>query len=307
MTPWTTKDIPPQTGRLAVVTGGTGGLGFEIALALACAGAEVVVAGRNSEKGSVAVERIQRAKPDGAVYFELLDLASLASVHAFAGRLNGKGKALDLLVNNAGVAASPTRRVTEDGFELQFGTNHLGHFALTGLLLPLLRRGASSRVVTMSSLGHRGGKINFDDLQGEKEYKPFAAYPQSKLANLLFALELQRRSDAGGWGIMSLAAHPGFARTELMANAGTSGIMAILNDLLAPFASHSAAEGALPALFAATSPDAVPMGYYGPGKMFEMKGPVAPAVIAKQAKDEAVARRLWEVSEKLTGVSFPAV
>lgn len=302
---WTTKDIPPQAGQLAVVTGGTGGLGFEIALALAGTGAEVVLAGRNAEKGRAAVEKIERAKPIGKVHFEPLDLANLASIHAFAERLKEQNRTLNLLVNNAGLA-SPKRRVTADGFELQFGTNHLGHFALTGLLLPLLRRGQSSRVVTLSSQGHRGGKINFDDLQGEKAYKAFAAYPQSKLANLLFALELQRQSDAHGWGIMSTAAHPGFARTELMSNAG-GGVMVLLSKLLAPFASQSAAAGALSALFAATSPDAAPMGYYGPANLFEMKGPVAHASIAKQAKDEAIARKLWKVSERLTSVYFPAV
>lgn len=304
MKEWTTNDMPPQISKLAIITGATGGLGYEIALALAKVGAEVIVAGRNSDKGRTAVERLQRSTV-GKLRFEPLDLASLSSVRAFADRIIGQDKPIDMLVNNAGVMALPKRLTTRDGFEMQFGTNHLGHFALTGLLLPLLCRAAAPRVVTMSSLAQRTGKIDFSDLQGEQTYSPGAAYAQSKLANVLFSQELQRRSERQGWGITSVAAHPGSAKTNLIVNGpGTTGLLGWLDKLLGPFLSHSAAEGALPALFAATSPNAIPSGYYGPKNVFEMKGPVATAKIAPRALDTDVAEMLWTVSEDLTSVRF---
>ena len=307
MNPWSVADIPPQNGKLAVVTGATGGLGYETALALARAGADVLVTGRNAEKGRVAIEQIKRAVPSAKVRFAMLDLASLASIRAFAASLLANGRPLDLLINNAGVMDLPTRRLTEDGFELQFGTNHLCHFALTALLLPLLRKAQAPRVVNVSSLAHRGGKIDFGNLQAERKYNSWAAYQQSKLANLLFTFELQRRSDAFGWGLMSNAAHPGYARTELIPNGpGTGGLKGIGMKVLGSFMSQSAAAGALPTLFAATSPEAAPNGYYGPNGFYELKGPVAPAQVFPQAKNEAVARKLWEVSEQLTGVKWPA-
>jgi NAD(P)-dependent dehydrogenase (short-subunit alcohol dehydrogenase family) len=240
------------------------------------------------------------------VRFEMLDLANLASVRAFAARMIARGQPLDLLINNAGVMDLPARRLTEDGFEMQFGTNHLSHFALTGLLLPLLVRAEAPRVVNVSSLAHRGGKIDFDNLQAERKYKSWPAYQQSKLANLLFTFELQRRSDAYGWGVMSNAAHPGYARTDLIPNGpGTGGVKGVLAKIFGSFMSHSAADGALPTLFAATSPAAAPEGYYGPNGFYELKGPVAPAKVFPQAKDEGVARKLWAVSEQLTGVTWP--
>jgi NAD(P)-dependent dehydrogenase (short-subunit alcohol dehydrogenase family) len=307
MNSWSVADIPPQSGKLAVLTGATGGLGYETALALARAGAEVLVTGRNAEKGRVAIEQIKRAVPSAKVRFAMLDLASLASIRAFAASMLANGRPLDLLINNAGVMDLPTRRLTEDGFELQFGTNHLSHFALTALLLPLLRKAQAPRVVNVSSLAHRGGKIDFSNLQAERKYNSWAAYQQSKLANLLFTFELQRRSDAYGWGLMSNAAHPGYARTELIPNGpGTGGLKGIGMKVLGSFMSHSAAAGALPTLFAATSPEAAPNGYYGPNGFYELKGPVAPAKVFPQAKDEAVARKLWEISEQLTGVKWPA-
>ena len=307
MNPWSIADIPPQSGKLAVITGATGGLGYETALVLANAGAEVLVTGRNGEKGRVAIERIKRAVPSAKVRFEMLDLASLASIRAFAAKMVANGQPLDLLINNAGVMDLPTRRLTEDGFEMQFGTNHLSHFALTGLLLPLLRRAEAPRVVNVSSLAHRGGKIDFDNLQAERKYRSWPAYQQSKLANLLFTFELQRRSDAFGWGLMSNAAHPGYARTDLIPNGpGSGGVKGLGARLLGFFMSHSAAAGALPTLFAATSPEAAPAGYYGPNGFYELKGQVAPAKIFPQAKDEAVARKLWEASERLTAVKWPA-
>ena len=307
MNPWSVADIPPQNGKLAVVTGATGGLGYETALALARAGADVLVTGRNAEKGRVAIEQIKRAVQSAKVRFAMLDLASLTSIRAFAASMLANGRPLDLLINNAGVMNLPTRRLTEDGFELQFGTNHLSHFALTALLLPLLRKAQAPRVVNVSSLAHRGGKIDFSNLQAERKYNSWAAYQQSKLANLLFTFELQRRSDAYGWGLMSNAAHPGYARTELIPNGpGTGGLKGIGMKVLGSFMSHSAAAGALPTLFAATSPEAAPNGYYGPNGFYELKGPVAPAQVFPHAEDEAVAHKLWEVSQQLTGVKWPA-
>jgi NAD(P)-dependent dehydrogenase (short-subunit alcohol dehydrogenase family) len=303
MAGWTVSDIPSQAGRSAVVTG-PGGLGYETALALARAGAEVILAGRSPERGEAAVKQIKAAVPNAGIHFELLDLASLASVEAFAGRLAAR-TSLDLLINNAGVMAPPRRQITRDGFELQLGVNYLGHFALTARLLPLLRQGRDARVINLSSIAHRGGKIHFDDLQFERRYQPWPAYQQSKLAMLMFALELQRRSDAGRWGLKSIAAHPGFARTELIAKGpGESSPFARATSLITPLFSHSAAEGALPTLFAATAPEAAKGGYYGPAGFMEMKGPPKAAQIMPQAKAPAAAARLWEESERLTGVLF---
>jgi NAD(P)-dependent dehydrogenase (short-subunit alcohol dehydrogenase family) len=308
MTDWSTADIPPLNGKTAVVTGATGGLGYETALALARAGTEVVLTGRNDATGQNAIQKIRGRFPNAKVSYETLDLASLASVADFARRFSSAHASLDLLINNAGVMALPMRQVTSDGFEMQFGTNYLGHYALTAHLLPWLRRSDAPRVVNLSSLAHRVGAINFDDLQGARSYSPVKAYSQSKLAMLMFALELQRRSDAAGWGLMSNAAHPGYARTDLIAKGpGTSGLMWQISKLLQPFASQSAAEGALPTLFAATSPEAKPAGYYGPNGFYELKGAPAPAKIMPRAKDAVVAARLWDVSATLTGVSFDQV
>jgi NAD(P)-dependent dehydrogenase (short-subunit alcohol dehydrogenase family) len=308
MTGWTTADIPPLNGKTAVITGATGGLGYETALALAGAGAAVVLTGRNEAKGRHALQQIRSQFPNAGITYENLDLAKLASVADFAARFAAGHQSLDLLINNAGVMALPKRQQTSDGFEMQFGTNYLGHYALTAHLLPLLRRGNQPRVVNLSSLAHRSGTIDFDDLQGAKSYNPFKAYCQSKLAMLMFALELQRRSNAAGWGLMSNAAHPGYALTDLIANGpGTGGLMGQLGKILRPFASQSAAEGALPTLFAATSPQAEPGGYYGPDWFYELKGPPVPAKIMPRAKDAATAARLWDVSATLTGISFDQV
>jgi NAD(P)-dependent dehydrogenase (short-subunit alcohol dehydrogenase family) len=308
MTDWTTADIPPLNGKTAVITGATGGLGYETALALAGAGAGVTLTGRNEAKGRHALQAIRGQFPNAEIAYENLDLANLASVADFAKRYAAAHASLDLLVNNAGVMALPERQTTADGFEMQFGTNYLGHYALTAHLLPRLRRGNQPRVVNLSSLTHRRGVINFDDLQGTRSYSPSRAYSQSKLAMLMFALELQRRSDAAGWGVMSNAAHPGFARTDLIANGpGANGLLGLLGKVLQPFISQSAAAGALPTLFAATSPEAKPAGYYGPNGFFELKGPPAAAKIMPQANDAAAAARLWDVSAALTGVSFDQV
>ena len=308
---WTTADIPPQRGRRVVITGATGGIGYETALALAGAGADVVLTGRNPAKGRAALDALRAIHPGAAVRYADLDLASLASVTAFANRLSGDSDALDLLVSNAGVMTPPTRHTTSDGFELQFGTNYLGHFALTAHLMPLLLKGRQPRVVSVSSGAHRlQAAIHFDDLQWERRYKPWQAYAQSKLAMLMFALELQRRSDASGWGLVSNAAHPGYARTGLQSAGPGMGrssptLAQRIGKLIEPLISQSAADGALPTLFAATSPQAKPAGYYGPRDLMELKGPVSEAKIGDEARDNAVAARLWQVSEGLTSSTWP--
>ena len=213
----TRNDIPSQVGRTAIVTGATGGLGYETAVALAKAGADVILTGRDEQKGQAALDKISREVVGAKLSYEQLDLANLAAGAAFAKRMQGRSS-LDLLINNAGVMALPRRQTTADGFEMQFGTNHLGHFALTARLMPLLRRASAPRVVSVSSLAHRTGMIDFGDLQGSRIYSAWKAYGQSKLACLMFALELQRRSDAAGWNITSIAAHPGFARTNLFSS-----------------------------------------------------------------------------------------
>jgi NAD(P)-dependent dehydrogenase (short-subunit alcohol dehydrogenase family) len=291
---WTAADIPDQSGKVAVVTGANSGLGASIARELARAGASVVLAVRNVAKG----ETVGREIGDrGRV--EELDLASLASVRAFAERL--ADERVDLLINNAGVMAPP-RRLTADGFESQFGTNHLGHFALTGLLLAKLLAAAAPRVVTQSSGGHRIGRINFDDLQGERRYNNWLAYGQSKLGNLLFAFELQRR--AAGTNLESIAAHPGYAATNLQF-AGPARwyervTMAVTNKVIA----QSADMGALPALYAVTAPDVQGGSFIGPDQWFEQRGYPHLVTAAGKAYDADVARRLWEISEELTGVHY---
>lgn len=306
MARWTTSDIPAQNGRSVVVTG-TGGLGFQDALALARAGADVTIAGRNPAKGAAAIEQIRAAVPNARVQFEEVDLGRLESVAACAERLRNSRAKLDVLINNAAVMTPPQRQTTADGFELQFGTNYLGHFALTAQLLPLLQKGNAPRVINLSSIAARQGVINFDDLQAERSYQPMPAYAQSKLASLLFAFELQRRSTAAGWGITSIAAHPGISRTDLLTNApGRQSISGIARRWLW-FLFQPAAQGALPALYAATSPQAKPGAYYGPDMFSETRGHPTLANVPPQARDAAVAARLWDVSEQLTGVRFAPV
>ncbi|MFT3814417.1 MAG: oxidoreductase [Acidovorax sp.] len=303
MAAWSTADMPPQAGKLAVVTGATSGLGYQTALALAQAGAQVVLTGRNADKGHAAVEQIGQQVPGAQVAYQPLDLANLAEVAAFAGRMVRR-KRLDILINNAGVMALPTRQTTHDGFEMQFGTNYLGHFALTARLLPLLRKAPAPRVVSLSSVAHRTGMIDFNDLQGARWYSPWKAYGQSKLAMLIFAQELQRRSDAAGWGLTSVAAHPGWAQTALFD--GPGGLVSFMNQFAAPVFGQSAADGALPILFAATSPDAAPGGYYGPNGLGELRGAPGPAFAMPQALSATTATRLWAESERLTGTAFDA-
>ena len=303
-------DVPDLTGKVAVVTGGNSGIGLETARAFAAGGASVVLAVRNPEKGSAAVADIGRTNPGRDVAATPLDLASLASIESFAKEMLAAGRPIDILVNNAGVMAVPARHVTEDGFEMQLGTNHLGHFALTGRLLPLLRASPQARVVTVSSGAHHTGSIRFDDLQLERGYSRWRAYSQSKLANLLFAFELQRRSVANGWGIVSNAAHPGSTRTNLQTtgpNMGSGGGTNYIERMMRlPGASQSADRGALPTIYAATDPRAVGGRYYGPDGLMEMTGKgVSQARRSRRARDEADAVRLWQVSEELTGVIYP--
>ena len=297
--------IPSQTGKLFVVTGANSGIGYDTALELARAGAQVILACRSAAKGEAAAAQIQAAVPGALVKFEALDLASLASVRDFASRITSEYRALDGLINNAGVMALPTRQVTADGFEMQIAVNFLGHFELTGLLLPLLRRASAPRVVQLSSIAHRNGRIDLNDLQAAHGYKPMKIYQQTKLAMLMFAMELQRRSDAAGWGLLSVAAHPGIARTELVANGpGANGAMAFLLKLGGPFVTHSSAEGALPVLLASTSADVVPGGYYGPTGFMEFRGPPGMAQAELKARDLGVASALWDAAEALTGNPF---
>jgi NAD(P)-dependent dehydrogenase (short-subunit alcohol dehydrogenase family) len=297
---WTTKDIASQAGKLAVVTG-TGGLGYETGLALVRAGAEVILVGRNATKGAASVARIKGQVSTARISFARLDLASLSSVAALARSLRETRARIDILVNNAGVMVPPKRQETSDGFEIQLGTNHLGHFALTAGLLPLLKGG---RVVSLSSVAARQGALNFDDLNAEQSYVPMPVYAQSKLACLMFALELQRRSKAQGWGVTSIAAHPGVSRTDLLHNApGKRSGMGLARSLLW-FLFQPAAQGALPTLFAATAPEAQPGGYYGPNRLGETRGYPAPAKLPPAATDTAAAARLWQQSEMMTGLVF---
>jgi NAD(P)-dependent dehydrogenase (short-subunit alcohol dehydrogenase family) len=306
---WSVADIPELSGRHAIVTG-PGGLGYETALALAGAGATVLLAGRDPAKGSRAMTAIRAALPMAKVSFAELDLADLASVAAFSDERLAASEPLDILINNAGIMALPTRSLTADGFERQFGVNVIGHFALTGRLLPLLRKAGAPRVVQLSSLAHRRGRIDFDDLQGERRYDPWKAYCQSKLAMLIFALELQRRSDQNGWALTSLAAHPGWAASGLIGNGpatgrtGLAGLFWRLVPLAATLLSQSTAAGALPTLYAATAPNIAGGGYYGPDGWREIRGAPGPARAAGEANDPAIARRLWEVLERATGAPF---
>jgi NAD(P)-dependent dehydrogenase (short-subunit alcohol dehydrogenase family) len=299
---WTADEIPDQRGRLAIVTGANSGLGRIAARELARHGANVIIASRDSAKGAEAASAIKAAFPSAIAEAAQVDLANLGSIRAFAARIRAGHDHIDLLVNNAGVMAAPYRR-TADGFELQFGTNHLGHFALTGLLLQLLREGDDPRVVTVSSNAHRRGRMRFDDLQGEHRYARWGAYAQSKLANLLFAFELNRRLKAAGWRLISVVAHPGYSATNLQLSGPPPHeriVMRLANLLLA----QPAEMGALPILYAATAPDLPGGSYAGPDGMGEMRGHPVLVRATERANDEEDARRLWEISERLTGVTY---
>jgi NAD(P)-dependent dehydrogenase (short-subunit alcohol dehydrogenase family) len=313
MAPDLVATVPDLSGRLAVVTGSNSGLGFGLARRLSAAGADVVMAIRNRAKGEAAIDEIRATVPNAKLTIKPLDLSSLAGVAALGEELNADGRPIDILVNNAGVMAPPQRDTTTDGFELQFGSNHLGHFALTAHLLPLLRAADQARVVSLSSLAARRGRIYFDDPQFEKSYTPMQAYGQSKLAVLMFARELDRRSKEAGWGIVSNAAHPGLTKTNLQitgpsrgrAKPSTMERLYTLSWRLTPFLWQEIDEGILPALYAATSPQAEGGAFYGPHGIYEAAGGgVTAAKVPARARDDADCRQLWEISERLTGVNY---
>lgn len=308
---WTATDIPSLRGRSALVTGGNGypvddrsGLGFHDALGLARAGADVTIASRKQERGEEAVRRIKASVPGASIRFEALDLSNLASVAEFAERMRASRGSLDILVNNAGVMGRKSREVSADGFERVFATNTLGHFALTARLLPLLRKGNSPRIVWVSSSRALMGAINFADLQLAQDYDYGAAYDNSKLANLMLAFEMQRRSAAEGWGISAIAAHPGIARTNLVPDGPGPDSLEGRNHRYMPFLFQPPAQGALPTLYAATSAQAVAGGYYGPNGFLGLGGLPGWAGIPEKADDQKIAARLWATVEQLGGVTF---
>lgn len=302
---WTLTQAPSLAGKTAIVTGATGGLGYETALGLARLGATTILAARNPDKGSLAVSRIKQAVPSAKARFEELDLASLASVARFAAT---QANPVDILVNNAAVMALPTRRLTEDGFERQIGVNYLGHFALTARLKDALCAAVGGgRAVQVASLAHRRAALGLDDFQSARAYSPMGVYRRSKLAMLMFALELQRRAARNGWNLRSVAAHPGWSRTDIIPNGigdGAPGLKARLVALIFNAMAQPAGDGALPLLYAAVAPDAVAGAYYGPTGLGETRGAPGPAWIAPQAEDQAACSHLWALSEQLTGVSF---
>ncbi|MDG4663323.1 SDR family oxidoreductase [Mycobacterium sp. 236(2023)] len=308
MTRNATVDVPDLSGRLAVVTGGSDGIGLGLAHRLAAAGAEVVLPVRNTDKGRDAVERINAAVPGARVRLRRLDLASLQSIADLAGELVADGRPIHFLVNNAGIMNPPSRQTTADGFELQWGTNHLGHFALTLQLLPLLRAGAA-RVTTQSSIAAASHAINWDDLNFESSYSAGRAYSQSKIANLMFGLELHRRSQNAGWGITSNVSHPGVTATNLLAaqphmgrSRDTLSVRMIRATTRLGILTQTVDQGLLPALYAGTSPLAEGGKFYGPRGFRHLSGPPAEQDVYRPASDAADAARLWEVSERLTGV-----
>lgn len=307
MSGWSERDVPDSRGKTYVITGGNSGIGWEAGRVLAEHGAHVILACRNADKAKEAVSAIQKtARADAKVEARSLDLASLESVKRFAETLLSEGQAIDGLLNNAGLMALPYSR-TNDGFETQLGVNHLGHFALTGRVLPLLRKATGARVVNVSSQAHRMGKMNFDDLMSERRYEKWTAYGQSKLANLLFTFELGRRLKKAGEGIVVTAAHPGYSATSLqgkgpeMSGSKFDGLMMKMGNGM--FA-QTAAMGALPTLRAAVDPAAASGDYFGPGGLFEIGGAPKKVGTSARARDEASAATLWKRSVELTGVDF---
>jgi len=297
---WDTDDIPDQSGRVAVVTGANSGLGLHTATGLARKGAHVVLAVRDTAKGEQAARSVAAGSSGPDPEVRALDLSSLESVQAFAADLGHER--VDLLINNAGIMMTPARK-TADGFELQLGTNHLGHFALTGLLLDRVRAAYAGRIVTLSSIEHKGGHLEFDDLQLERNYSPRRAYQQSKLANATFGLELDRRLRAVGVPAISVLAHPGYSATNLQST-GPTGLMKHLMSVTNRVLAQSAEQGALPTLYAATDPDVRGGDYYGPDGFMEARGKPTKVGVTPAGRDPEVGRRLWEVSEELTGVRF---
>lgn len=298
---WTPDQLPDLSGKTYLITGGNSGIGFEAAKMLAGAGARIVIAARNRDKASAALDRLKDAAPGDHDQL-CLDLASLASVRSAAKDAKERYGALDGLINNAGIMQTPKRQ-TDDGFELQLGTNHLGHFLLAGLLLETVEA-ARGRIVTVASLAHKYGRIHFDDLMLREKYDPTTAYCQSKLANLLFSLELDRRLQAAGSPVAAIACHPGYSDTSLQST-GPSGFFNVLYKVLNPLFAQSAEKGAIPTVLAAAGREARAGGYYGPQAMREARGPVSDATVSERARNEETARRLWEKSEELVGFQWP--
>ena len=301
---WTAADVPDQSGRVAIVTGANTGIGYGAAAVLAGKGAHVVLAVRNLDKGNDARARITAASPNAVVTVQELDLTSLDNIRSAADALRAAHPRIDLLINNAGVMYTD-KASTKDGFELQFGTNHLGHFALTGRLLDNMLGVDGSRVVTVSSVGHRiRARIHFEDLQLERNYDRVVAYGQTKLANLLFTYELARRLKAKGAPTIATAAHPGAADTDLLRNM-PGGIRQVSQFFWSTFIAQNADMGAEPTLRAATDPGAQNAEYYGPGGLGEQRGHPKVVKSSAQSHDEDIQRRLWSVSEELTGITYP--
>lgn len=304
MSLWPGARLPDLSDQTIVITGANSGIGFHAALEFARAGANVTLACRSAERGAAALARIEARTP-GQVRLELLDLTDFASIHDFSTRMKERGGAIDILLNNAGVMAPPSRRVTAQGFELQFGVNFLGHFLLTALLLEQVMSAQAPRIIQVSSVAHRQGTMAWDDLQSERQYRAWNAYRQSKLAMLIFAEELARRAVRGAWGLLSLAAHPGIAATELVANGpGRNSLIALLQTIGAPFVQQPGDAGAWPLIMAVVDPTAQQGSYYGPQGRFEFHGPPGPSKIEPKALDEEAGRRLWEVAEQLTNVTL---
>jgi NAD(P)-dependent dehydrogenase (short-subunit alcohol dehydrogenase family) len=307
-----TLEVPDLSGRFAVVTGANSGLGFGLAKRLAAAGADVVMAIRSRAKGEAAIAEIHRELPTAKLTIRQLDLSSLKSVAALGDELAAEGRPIDILINNAGVMTPPRRQETDDGFELQFGANHLGHFALTGRLLPLLRAAEAARVVTVSSIAASQRNLDIDDANAQHGYGPMRSYGMAKLAQLMFAVELDRRSRRGGWGLMSSAAHPGLSKTNLLSGASygrdkptLQGRLTQLTWRLLPFMWLEVDEGIKPTLYAAVSPDAEGGRYYGPRGFYEtVSGGVTFAGVPRLARSETAMKRLWQLSEQLTGVTY---
>jgi NAD(P)-dependent dehydrogenase (short-subunit alcohol dehydrogenase family) len=308
-----TLSVPDLTGRLAVVTGANSGLGFGLTRALAGAGADVIMAVRTQAKGEAALADIRKTIPAAKLTIKMLDLASLRSVAALGDELLADGRPIDILVNNAGVMTPPQRQTTDDGFELQFGANHLGHFALTGRILPLILAAPAARVVTVSSIAAKQPELSFDDPNAEKEYRPMRSYGIAKLAQLMWAIELNRRSVERGWKLVSNAAHPGLSKTNLLSGASYGRVKPTLQARftqltwrLLPFMWLEVDEGIKPTLYAAVSPDAEGGAYYCPRGLYETaRGGVTLAKVPRLVRDQQANRTLWQLSEQLTGVTYP--
>ncbi len=314
MARWTEQEIPDLAGKRALVTGAASGIGYEAARGLALHGAEVFLADRNEQGGAEAIRKIHALRADARVQFLSLDLSRQKAVREFAATLLAEGQPLDILINNAGIQPISERRTSPDGFELTFGIGHLGHFTLTAELFPLLLKSSAPRVVTVSSLVHRLGTFDWNDLQMEKNYFAQRPYNQTKLANLLFARELQRRATAKGLPLLSLAVHPGVSRTNIGNSRKALGEYHLLDHLISGVLGvvmkvfgQSAEGGGWPTLYAATMPDVSPGGFYGPDGLGETRGAPAPAKIHRAGLDDIAAQKLWEVTETLTGARFVAL